>query len=378
MGRVGHSGSSEGSEKMTDLRTTYLGCELKSPLVASASPLSEEIDNLRKMEDAGAGAVILHSLFEEQIIRENEELHHGLSAGTESFAESLTFLPEVAQYKHVPDFGVSGTTPDMTRYNRGPEGYLEHVRKAAESVSIPVIASLNATSPGGWVKHAKKIEEAGASALELNIYFLPTNPNTSGSDIEKTYCELVKQVKRTLRIPVAVKLGPYFSALANFAQELDKAGADALVLFNRFYQPDFDIENLEVVPTVALSTSEELLLRLHWVAILYGHVRPDLAITGGVHTAEDVLKAMMAGARVAMMTSALLRYGIGHLEQVREDLVRWMEEHEYESIRQMQGSLALRSVPNPAAFERANYMRVLGSYTSRSFGSWRMGMTNGE
>ncbi len=363
---------------MTDLATTYLGCQLKSPLVASASPLSEEIDNLRQMEDAGAGAVVLHSLFEEQIIRESEELNRSLSAGTESFAESLTYLPEVTQYKQVPDFGASSSAPDMTRYNRGPEGYLEHVRRAAEAVSIPVIASLNATSPGGWIKYARKIEEAGASALELNIYFLPTDPNISSSDVEKTYCELVRQVKHTIRIPVAVKLGPYFSAMANFAQGLDEAGADALVLFNRFYQPDFDIENLEVVPTVHLSTSQELLLRLHWVAILYGHVRSELAITGGVHTAEDVLKAMMAGARVAMMTSALLRHGIGHLDRIREDLVHWMEEHEYESIRQMQGSLALRSVPNPAAFERANYMRVLGSYRPRPSGSWPMGMTNGE
>ena len=363
---------------MTDLRTTYLGCELKNPLVASASPLSEDLDNIRQMEDAGAGAVVLHSLFEEQIIRESEELHHGLSAGTESFAESLTYLPEVSQYEQVPDFGVASGAPDMTRYNRGPEGYLEHVRRAAEAVSIPVIASLNATSPGGWVKHARKIEEAGASALELNIYFLPTDPKMSSAEIEKSYSELVAQVKKTIHIPVAVKLGPYFSAMAHFAGQLDEAGADALVLFNRFYQPDFDIENLEVVPTVTLSTSQELLLRLHWVAILYGHVRSDLAITGGVHTAEDVLKAMMAGARVAMMTSALLRNGIRYLEGVREDLVRWMEEHEYESVRQMQGSLALRSVPNPAAFERANYMRVLGSYRLRSFGPWRLGMTNGE
>ncbi len=370
--------SCEGSEKMTELATTYLGFELKSPLVASASPLSEEIDNLRQMEDAGAGAVVLHSLFEEQIIKESEELHQRLSAGTESFAESLTYLPEVTQYKQVPDFGAYSSVPDMTRYNRGPEGYLEHVRRAAEAVSIPVIASLNATSPGGWVKHARKIEEAGASALELNIYFLPTDPNVSGSEIEKTYCELVTQVKNTIHIPVAVKLGPYFSAMANFARQLDKAGADALVLFNRFYQPDLDLENLEVVPTVNLSTSQELLLRLHWVAILYGRISPDLAITGGVHTAEDVLKAMMAGARVAMMTSALLRNGIGHLDQVRKDLIRWLEEHEYESVRQMQGSLALRSVANPSAFERANYMRVLGSYRLHSFGPWRMGMTNGE
>lgn len=363
---------------MIDFRTTYLGCELKSPLVASASPLSEEVGNLRRMEDAGAGAVVLHSLFEEQIIRESEEMHRGLSAGTESFAESLTYLPEVTHYKQVPDFGVPGSAPDMTRYNRGAEGYLEHVRRAAEAVSIPVIASLNATSPGGWVKHARKIEEAGASALELNIYFLPTDPNVTSAEIEKSYCELVRQVKNTVRIPVAVKLGAYFTAMAQFARKLDEAGADALVLFNRFYQPDFDIENLEVVPTVALSTSQELLLRLHWTAILYGRIRSDLAITGGVHSAEDVLKAMMAGARVAMMTSALLRNGIGHLARVREDVIDWMEEHEYESVRQMQGSLALRSVPDPAAFERANYMRVLGSYALRTFGPWGMGMTNGE
>jgi dihydroorotate dehydrogenase (fumarate) len=378
MGGLTRCRSGQGNEKMIDLSTSYLGLELKNPLVASASPLSEEIDNLRQMEDAGAGALVLHSLFEEQIIMESEELHRSLSAGTESFAESLTYLPEVTRYQQVPGFGASGGVPDMTRYNRGPEGYLEHVRRAAEAVSIPVIASLNATSPGGWVKHARKIEEAGASALELNIYFLPTDPEVSGADIEQTYCELVKQVKNTIHIPVAVKLGPYFSAMANFAQQLDKAGADALVLFNRFYQPDFDIENLEVVPTVNLSTSQELLLRLHWVAILYGHVKSDLAVTGGVHEAEDVLKAMMAGARVAMMTSALLRNGIGHLKLVRSELIRWMEEHEYESVRQMQGSLALRSVPNPGSFERANYMRVLGSYRLHSFRPWRMGMTNGE
>ncbi|TAM78918.1 MAG: dihydroorotate dehydrogenase-like protein [Acidobacteria bacterium] len=361
-----------------DLRTSYLGCELKSPLVASASPLSEEIDNIRRMEDAGAGAVVLHSLFEEQIIRESEALHRSLSAGTESFAESLTYLPEIIHYKQVPDFGLPGRTPDMTRYNRGQEGYLEHVRRAAEAVGIPVIASLNATSPGGWVEYARRIEDAGATALELNIYFMPTDLNVTGSDIEKNYCDLVRQVKNTIRIPIAVKLGPYFSAMAHFAGKLDEAGADALVLFNRFYQPDFDIENLEVVPTVALSTSQELLLRLHWVAILYGRVRPDLAITGGVHTAEDVLKAMMAGARVAMMTSALLRNGIGHLQRIRGDLINWMEEHEYESVRQMQGSLALRSVPNPADFERANYMRVLGSYTLRSFSSPEMGSMSRE
>lgn len=345
---------------MTDLTTTYLGLELKNPLVVSPSPLSEELSNLRQMEDAGGAAVILHSLFEEQMALEAEELHRYLSEGTESFAESLTYLP------------------DMTRYNRGPEGYLELIRQAREAVGIPVIASLNGVSPGGWVDYAQKIEEAGASALELNIYFLAADPNVPASEIEQMYCDLVARVKQSLRIPVAVKLGPYFSALTNFARRLDQLGVNALVLFNRFYQPDFDLENLEVLPTLSLSSSHELLLRLHWVAILYGQVNADLAITGGVHTAEDVLKSMMAGARVAMMTSALLRNGISHLTSVRADLVDWMEEHEYASIRQMQGSLALESVASPAAFERANYMRVLSSYSLRTFGPWRMGMTNGE
>ncbi len=346
--------------KMIDLSTTYLGLELKSPLVASASPLSEEISNLRKMEDSGAAAVVLHSLFEEQVTLESEDLHHYLSQGTESFAESLTYLP------------------DMTRYNLGPEGYLEHIHKAKAAVDIPVIASLNGVSSGGWLDYARKIEQAGASALELNIYFLATDPNVSSAEIEQQYLDLVSQVKENLQIPVAVKVGPYFSAMAHFASRLDQAGADALVLFNRFYQPDFDLENLEVVPRVVLSNSHELLLRLHWVAILYGHINADLAVTGGVHTAQDVLKSMMAGAKVAMMTSALLRNGISHLESVRADLLDWMEEHEYTSIQQMQGSLALKSVRSPAAFERANYMRVLSSYSLRTFGPWRMGMTNGE
>ena len=360
MGGAAGCCSREGREKMTDLATTYLGLELKNPLVVSPSPLSEDISNVRQMEDSGAAAVVLHSLFEEQVTIEAEELNRHLSEGTESFAESLTYLP------------------DMTRYNRGPEGYLDLIRQAKEAVGIPVIASLNGVSPGGWIEYARKIEEAGASALELNIYFLATDPAVPGSEIEQGYCDLVTRVKQNLHIPVAVKLGPYFSAVANFARRLDQAGADALVLFNRFYQPDFDLENLEVLPAVVLSHSHELLLRLHWVSILYGHVNADLAVTGGVHTAEDVLKSMMAGANVAMMTSALLRNGISHLEGVRADLVDWMEEHEYISIRQMQGSLSLESVGNPAAFERANYMRVLSSYSLRTFGPWRMGMTNGE
>jgi dihydroorotate dehydrogenase (fumarate) len=360
MGGGSRNACREGREKMTDFTTTYLGLELKNPLVVSASPLTEELGNIRHMEDSGASAVVLHSLFEEQISLESDDLHRHLSEGTESFAESLTFLP------------------DMTRYNRGPDGYLELIRQAREAVGIPVIASLNGVSPGGWLSYAQKMEEAGASALELNIYFLATDPDVPAAEIEQRYCDLVTRVKENLQIPVAVKLGPYFTALANFVRRIDQAGADALVLFNRFYQPDFDLENLEVLPSVALSNSHELLLRLHWTAILYGQVRADLAVTGGVHTAEDVLKSMMAGAKVAMMTSALLRNGISHLEGVRAGLAEWMEEHEYESIRQMQGSLALESVPNPAAFERANYMRVLSSYTLRTFGPWRMGMTNGE
>jgi dihydroorotate dehydrogenase (fumarate) len=333
---------------MTDLSTTYLGLTLKNPLVVSASPLCEEIDNLRRMEDAGAAAIVLHSLFEEQITLESQELDRSLSAGTESFAESLTYFP------------------DVTSYNLGPEGYLEHIRKAKAAVSIPIIGSLNGVSTGGWIEYAKKIEAAGADALELNIFHLPTDPEVEGGQVERMYCDLAAHVKASVRIPLAVKLSLYFSSMVNMAQRLDQTGVDALVLFNRFYQPDFDLENLEVVPNLILSSSYEFLLRLHWVAIIYGHVRADLAVTGGVHTALDVLKAMMAGARVAMMTSALLKHGIEHLAKVRTDLVAWMEEHEYESIRQMQGSMSQQSVADPAAFLRANYVRVLSSYTLRA------------
>ncbi|MEK6717647.1 MAG: dihydroorotate dehydrogenase-like protein [candidate division NC10 bacterium] len=333
---------------MTDLSTTYLGLTLKNPLVVSASPLSEDVANIRRMEDAGAAAVVLHSLFEEQISLESHELDRYLSYGTESFAESLTYFPE------------------MRTYNLGPEGYLEHVRRAKAAVKIPVIGSLNGVSTGGWIKYARKIQEAGADALELNLYFIPTDPKMTGAQVEQMYVDLVRDVKASVGIPVAVKLNHFFSAMANMAQCLDESGADALVLFNRFYQPDFDLENLEVVHSLTLSSSYEVLLRLHWVAILYGHIRADLAITGGIHTAQDVLKAMMAGARVAMMTSALLKHGIDHLARVRADVVAWMEEHEYTSIRQMQGSMSYRSVANPSAFERANYMKVLSSYALRT------------
>jgi dihydroorotate dehydrogenase (fumarate) len=332
---------------MTDLSTTYLGLKLKNPLVVSPSPLCEEIGNLRRMEDAGAAAVVLHSLFEEQITLESRELDRSLSAGTESFAESLTYFP------------------DMTSYNLGPEGYLEHIRKAKAAVSIPIIGSLNGVSTGGWIDYAKKIEEAGADALELNIFHIPTDPEMEGGEVERMYCDLAAQVKASVRIPLAVKLSLYFSSMVNMARRLDQAGVDGLVLFNRFYQPDFDLENLEVVPNLILSSSYEFLLRLHWVAIIYGHVRADLAVTGGVHSGLDVLKAMMAGARVAMMTSALLKHGIEHLAKVREDLAAWMEEHEYESIGQMQGSMSQQSVADPAAFLRANYVRVLSSYALR-------------
>ena len=333
---------------MVDLSTTYLGLTLKNPLVVSPSPLCEKIDNIRQMEDAGASAVVLPSLFEEQITLESHHLDRYLSHGTESFAESLTYFP------------------DMIDYNLGPDGYLELIRRAKFVVDIPIIGSLNGVSTGGWITYAKKIQEAGADALELNTYYIPTDPELTGAQVEQMYLDLVRDVKASVRIPVAIKLSPNFSAIPNMARRLDQAGADALVMFNRFYQPDFDLENLEVVPSLILSGSYELLVRLTWVAVVYGHVRADLAITGGVHTALDVLKAMMVGARVAMMTSALLTHGIGHLNTVRADLLTWMEQHEYESIRQMQGSMSHRSVANPAAFERANYIKVLSSYVLKS------------
>jgi dihydroorotate dehydrogenase (fumarate) len=333
---------------MIDLSTTYLGLKLHNPLVVSASPLCEDLDNLVAMEEAGAAAIVLHSLFEEQLTLESQDLTRNLFRGTESFPEALSYFP------------------DMADYNLGPEGYLEHIRQAKAAVKIPIIASLNGTSSGGWTRYAKEIEEAGADALELNIYHIPSHPDVTGVQVEHAYYELVRRVRSQIHIPLAVKLSPYFSALTNLAQSLSPVGADGLVLFNRFYQPDFDLENLEVVSSLTLSTPHELLLRLHWVAILYGAVRADLAITGGIHSAQDVLKAMMAGARAAMMTSALLKHGIKHLAHVRDQLVHWMEQHDYESIRQMQGSMSYRAVTDPAPFERANYMKVLRSYALRT------------
>jgi dihydroorotate dehydrogenase (fumarate) len=333
---------------MIDLSVRYLGLPLSSPLVASSSPLTGRLDEIRRMEDAGAAAVVLPSLFEEQIELESQHLDHHLSRGAESYSEAISYFP------------------DLGRYHLGPEAYLEHLRRAKAAVGVPVIASLNGVSTGGWVRYARLMEEAGADALELNVYYMATDLDRTAPEIELMYLELARAVKTSVRIPVAIKLGHAFTAAAHFARRLDQSGVDALVLFNRFYQPDIDLERLEVVPTLTLSHSSELLLRLHWVAVLYGRIRADLAITGGVHTAVDVLKAMMAGARVAMMTSALLEQGVGHLASVRADLLAWMDAHEYESIRQMQGSMSHRSVPDPSAFERANYLRVLGSYVLRA------------
>jgi dihydroorotate dehydrogenase (fumarate) len=333
---------------MIDLSTDYLGLRLKNPLVVSSLPFGEDIDNFRRMEDAGAAAIVLHSLFEEQFTLESNELDRYLSGSAESSAEALSYFP------------------DMGTFRLGPDNYLEHIRRAKEAVGIPIMASLNGVSTGGWITCAREIQRAGADALELNIYYIPTDPEMTGVQVEWMYGNLVRDVKAHLTIPIAVKIGHYFSAVANFCRQLDEAGANGLVMFNRFYQPDFDLETLEVVPNLTLSSPYELLLRLHWVAILYGHIKADMAITGGVHGADGVLKSMMAGARVAMMTSALLKHGITHLTTVKNDLVAWMEEHEYSSIRQMQGSMSHHAVAEPAAFERANYLKVLSSFTLRS------------
>lgn len=333
--------------KTIDLSTTYLGLKLKNPLVASASPMCEEVGNIRRLEDAGAAAVVLHSLFEEQITLESDDLDRSIENSASLSAEAETQFPA------------------LTHRVMGTEQYLAHIAKCKNAVKIPIIASLNGTTPGGWLSYARQIEQAGADALELNIYYIPVDPAISSEQVEAKYVEIVRAVKAQVKIPVAVKLGPYFSSMAHVAGQLEGAGADALVLFNRFYQPDYDLESLEVVPNLILSNSHELLLRLHWIAVLYGNVKADLALTGGVHSATDVVKAMMAGARVAMMTSALLKRGITFLDTIATELLIWMGEHEYDSIKQMQGSMSRNAVPQPGAFERANYMKVLGSYAAR-------------
>ena len=334
-----------------DLTTTYLGFKLKNPIVASSSPLWESVSNLRALEDSGVSAVVLPSIFEEQLPVEGEHLNRDLARGTESFGEALSYFPVLSDY------------------NLGPAGYLELIRKAKSAVSIPVVASLNGTSRGGWLQYAHDAQQAGCDAIELNLYSLVTDPLRTSVQVENDYCDLVRDLKSSLRVPVAVKLSHFLTAPANLAGRLDVAGANGLVLFNRFYQPDFDIEQMEVIPRLALSHSQELLLRLHWVAIIYGRVQSDLAITGGVHTAEDVIKSIMAGAKVAMMTSALLQKGVRHASSVIAELVRWMEEHQYASIQQMRGSMSYRSAPDPAAFERVNYMRTLSSYVAAREGT---------
>lgn len=334
-----------------DLSTNYLGLKLKNPVVVSASPLTEKLENFRRMEDAGASAIVMYSLFEEQIEAESENLDNALEYGADSYAESTSYLP------------------NLQKYHVGPDRYLDILRRGKAAVDVPVIASLNGKSQGGWVRYASYMEEAGADALELNIFNIPADVTLTSEQLESNYCELVRAVRRHVKIPISVKLGPYFSSLACFAKRLADAGADGIVIFNRFYQPDFNIEELEVVPNLVLSSPHELRLRLHWAAILYHQVETYLAITGGVHDASDVLKSMMAGAHVTMMTSALLKYGIEHIGVVLAGVERWMEDYEYASIRQMRGSMSLVNIENPTAFLRGNYLKMLGSYTWREPGT---------
>ncbi|GAB4297376.1 MAG: dihydroorotate dehydrogenase-like protein [Ignavibacteriaceae bacterium] len=327
-----------------DLSTEYLGMKLKSPIVPSAGPLSEDIGNIKQMEDAGAGAVVLYSLFEEQIENESIELDYHTSVHGESYAEATSYFPEAFEFK------------------MGPEEYLEHIRKIKEQVNIPVIASLNGRSTGGWINYAKKMEQAGADALELNVYKLATSLESSCSEVDLSYLNIIKAVKENISIPVAVKLHPYFSSVGWIASQLEQSGASGLVMFNRFYQPDIDLEKLEVIPNVLLSTPMEMRLPLRWIAILYGRVGCDLAATTGIYSAEDVIKMIMAGAKVTQMLSALLKFGIGHISDVILNLRRWMEENEYDSLELMRGSMSYINVADPSKFERANYMKVLHSY----------------
>ena len=327
-----------------DLSTKYLGLKLRTPLVPAASPLSEEVDNIKRMEDAGASAVVLYSLFEEQLRQERLELAHHMEQGTESFAEALTYFPEAEEY------------------HLGPEEYLKHVANAKKAVKIPIIASLNGSSVGGWTEYAKLVQQAGADALELNIYYIPTDLDLSGADVEKTYLDILKAVKSRVKIPVAVKLSPFFSNFANMARRLDDAGANGLVLFTRYYQPDIDLEALEVKPNILLSTPMAMRVPLRWIALLHGRLKTSLAATSGIHRATDVLKMLMAGADVTMLCSTLIRHGPGHIKAIEKDLVAWMEEHEYESVKQLKGSLSQKKCPAPAAFERAQYMRAISTY----------------
>lgn len=327
-----------------DLKTKYLGMTLRSPIVVSASPLTEYIQNIKMMEDAGAGAVVLHSLFEEQIRLEQQELHYHTTHGTESFAESLSYFPEPEDYK------------------LGPEEYLEQIRKAKEAVNIPIIASLNGSTIGGWTEYAKEMEQAGADAIELNVYYIPTDMTLSGANVEQTYIDILRSVKSAIDVPVAIKLSPFFSNMANMARRLDDAGANALVLFNRFYQPDIDLEEFEVKPNVILSTSHAMRLPMRWIAILKDKIAADLAATSGIHTGIDIVKMLLVGSNVTMVCSALLKHGIFHIRNMENHLVEWMEQNEYESVEEMIGAMSQQKTMDPSAFERAQYMKALTYY----------------
>ena len=326
------------------LTTNYMGMALKNPIVASSSPLSHNVDSIRRLEDAGAAAIVMYSLFEEQITFDSFYIDYYLTSGTDSFAESLTYFPE------------------MQGYNLWPDEYMNLIRRAKEAVDIPIIGSLNGVSSGGWVDYAALMQEAGADAIELNVYYIPTNENLEGSEVENIYLETLRTVKSSVSLPVAMKLSPYFSSTANMAKRLVDEGANGLVLFNRFYQPDIDLETLEVVPRLVLSNSNELRLPLRWVAILYGRLLADFAVTTGIHSSQDVLKALMAGAKVTMMASELLQNGIRRINEIVGEVKLWMDEHEYESVSQMIGSMSQIHCAEPAAFERANYMKTLASY----------------
>ena len=329
-----------------DLTTNYLGLKLRSPLVVSASPLSEEVENIKRMEDAGAAAVVLYSLFEEQLRQDRLEMNQNLQQGTESFAESLTYFPEPNEFK------------------LGPEEYLKHIAAAKKATRIPIIASLNGSSAGGWTDYAKQIQQAGADALELNIYYIPTDMNLTGTEVEMTYLDILKSVKSNVTIPVAVKLSPFFSNFANMAKRLDQAGANGLVLFNRFYQPDIELESLEVKPNILLSTPMAMRLPLRWIALLHGKLKASLAATSGIHRASDALKMLLVGADVTMLCSTIIRHGIPQIAMIEREMVEWLKEHEYESVSQLKGSLSQKNCPEPAAFERAQYMKALTGYTA--------------
>jgi len=327
-----------------DLSTTYLGLKLRTPLVPSASPLSEDLDTLKQLEDAGASAVVLHSLFEEQLRQDSVDLNRHMEQGTYSFAEALTYFPQPEEFR------------------LGPEEYLKHIGRAKEAIRIPLIASLNGSSVGGWTEYARAVQQAGADGIELNIYHIPTDMNVTSAEIEQAYLDIAKAVKSEVTIPVAVKVSPFFTNFANMARRFDLANVDGLVLFNRFYQPDIDLEALDVRPNLLLSTPMAMRVPLRWIALLYGKIRPSLAATSGIHRATDALKMLMAGADVTMLCSTLLRHGPRQITVIERDLIAWMEEHEYESVKQLHGSLSQKNCADPSAFERAQYMKAISQF----------------